>query len=183
MGTLSVLVLALALSADAFSVAVVVGTTCTGARQRFRLSWHFGLFQGLMPALGGLLGLGLRGVVSAWGPLLAAALLVGVGGHMAWEAWRAEPCRSGGPASDPTRGWSLLGLSVATSLDAFVAGTSLVLAGGDLVFAAPLIAVTTGLITLAGMLLGSLIAGLPSRALGVGAGLVLILLGLKEVLV
>jgi len=136
-----------------------------------------------MPVLGGLLGLILRGLVATWGPLVAAALLVGVGGHMAWEAWRVEPAHTGDPPrGDPTRGWSLMGLSVATSLDAFVAGAGLVLAGGNLLFAAPLIAVTTGLLTLAGMLLGALLSHLPSRALGVGAGVVLILLGLKEVL-
>ena len=50
--------IAVALGADAFSVAIGVGTylKVTTGRQRFRLSFHFGLFQFLMPIIGWLAG-------------------------------------------------------------------------------------------------------------------------------
>ena len=158
----ALLLLALALSVDAFSVAVALGGRYGSARQRFRLSFHFGLFQGLMPALGGLAGWGLRTLVASWGPWLAAGLLGAIGLRMIVLAWREEMAEERAANVDPTRGWSLLGLTVATSIDAFAAGTSLALAGANLVVAAPVIALTTGVITLAVVF---------SAVVGIGFGL------------
>ena len=51
-------IIALALAMDAFAVAVATGVTLkkVSPRQVFRLSWHFGLFQALMPIIGWTLG-------------------------------------------------------------------------------------------------------------------------------
>jgi putative Mn2+ efflux pump MntP len=48
------LLIALALAVDAFPVSIATGISLkrVNLRQRFRLSWHFGLFQGLMPVIG-----------------------------------------------------------------------------------------------------------------------------------
>lgn len=58
----SLLALAVALAMDAFAVAVATGVCLRAVtpRQTFRLAWHFGLFQTLMPVLGWTLGLTVR---------------------------------------------------------------------------------------------------------------------------
>ena len=56
MSIYEIIILALALAADAFSVGAAIGITHRKFRQIFRLSFYFGLFQALMPLLGVLLG-------------------------------------------------------------------------------------------------------------------------------
>jgi putative Mn2+ efflux pump MntP len=180
MAPLEVILLALALSADAFSVAAVVGVTACEPRQRFRLSFHFGLFQCLMPILGALLGHFLLVYVQAFDHWIAFGLLAGIGLKMVIEALRREKeaaCRPG----DPTRGWSLVGLSLATSIDAFGAGVgmAMVLSLPWLLLSASVIGITCGAITYAGMRTGALIQRLVGRKIEILGGLVLIGLGIR----
>jgi len=54
MNLLNILGIAVALAMDAFAVAIATGVSLkhVGFRQTFRLSWHFGLFQAMMPVIG-----------------------------------------------------------------------------------------------------------------------------------
>ncbi|MDZ7265214.1 MAG: manganese efflux pump, partial [candidate division KSB1 bacterium] len=54
MDTITILLIALALAMDAFAVAVASGVAlkAVSSRQTFRLAWHFGWFQFLMPVIG-----------------------------------------------------------------------------------------------------------------------------------
>ena len=93
--TLSHLILisiALGLAMDAFSVAIGVSIALGGTskRQTFRLAWHFGLFQALMPIIGWLAGTSVRPLIEGWDHWLAFTLLGVVGGHMIFES-RAQP--------------------------------------------------------------------------------------------
>ncbi len=177
MTVIETLLLALALGADAFSVAVAVGLTHASSRQLFRLSWHFGLFQALMPFLGAVGGAFLLrglGAVDHW---VAFAVLALLGGKMLWES--STPALAPGSASDPTRGWSLVGLSVATSLDAFGAGSGLAMTRASLWVSCPLIGIVTAFLTLAGMRLGSRLTRFAGRWAAAGGGLVLFGLGIR----
>ena len=177
MSWIDVVLLALALSADAFSVALAVGLRFSSPRQVFRLSWHFGLFQALMPLLGAVGGTALKKVVGDVDHYVAFALLAAIGIHMVWESRRAEG--RVGEARDPTRGLSLVGLSLATSVDAFGAGIGLGLSGAPLPSACATIGVTCGLCTLAGMHLASRAGPRLGRFSGVLGGVVLLLLAVK----
>ena len=76
--------LGFALAMDAFALAAGVGTSLAKAtkRQYFRLSWHFGLFQFLMPVLGWLLGSLAVGIVGSAGRWIASAILFILGVKM-----------------------------------------------------------------------------------------------------
>ena len=68
MDTISLLGIALALAMDAFAVALATGLSLnklTG-RHLFRLGWHFGLFQAMMPVLGWLAGLTVQQWIAAY---------------------------------------------------------------------------------------------------------------------
>jgi len=161
-----VLALAVGLGMDAMSVCMAVGVRWHGPRQKFRLAWHMGLFQFLMPLLGWVAGRPLAGAISKVGTFVAAGLVFAIGAKMLYEVIRAAP---GAVAegvehaaehglhvrpADPTRGWSLVGLSVATSIDALVAGFSLGLRGANVWVASLVIGVVAGLMALAGVVAG-----------------------------
>jgi putative Mn2+ efflux pump MntP len=123
MGLGEILALALALAMDAFAVAVGVGAKVgkVSFRQGFRLAWHFGFFQAGMPVLGWMTGSMVREYISAFDHWIAFALLLCLGLNMIKEAFE-----SGDQAlqKDPSKGLSLIALSVATSIDALAVGFS-----------------------------------------------------------
>ncbi len=172
-----VLLLALALSADAFSVALGVGLRYSGPRQLFRLSWHFGIFQALMPFVGAAGGKAIHELARGADHYLAFAVLAALGVRMLWESSRSDEAAAG--RGDPTRGLSLVGLSLATSIDALGAGIGLALVSASLLRSCLIIGVTAGLATLAGMLLGARVQRAAGRFAGALGGLVLLVLGVR----
>jgi len=155
-------------------VALAVGVTAAGLRPHFRLVWHFGLFQFMMPLIGRLGGEALVSVLGATNRFVAPLLLFSVAAHMLYAAG-AEEQRTG----DPTRGWSLVALSVATSLDALGVGFGLAWLEVSLLLPCFVIGVTASLMTFVGMRLGRRAGGvLGPWAERAGAG-VLIALGVK----
>lgn len=179
MGIGSIFLLALALAADAFGVGASIGLTHCRPRQVFRLSWHFGLFQALMPVLGALAGLWLREFVAATAPIVAGILLAIIGIKMLIDSIRTEKTPDD---CDPTRGWTLIGLSIAVSIDAFVAGISLAMLHAPLLPACVIIGVVAFVATAVAMLNSSLLR----KAFGKWAerfgGIVLLLLAAKAFL-
>ncbi len=151
MSVAEILLIAVALAADAFVVATSVGAAWPrgDGRQTFRIAFHFGLFQGLMPLLGWLLGDLLESWVEPWDHWLAFALLAFVGGRMVRGGGEQE-----GHEGDPSRGATLILLSVATSLDALAIGLTLALVGGDILTPAIVIAVVAALLSFVGIQLG-----------------------------
>jgi len=148
------------------SVCAAVGVRWHGAGQKFRLALHMGLFQFLMPILGWLAGVQLASLLRAFGMYLAAALVFAVGAKMFFEALKNRPGVVAESAEhvaekelhiksrDPTRGWSLLLLSVATSIDALVVGFSLGVRGIEIWQASIVIGAVAAMMALAGVIIG-----------------------------
>jgi len=179
MDLLTLLGIALALAMDAFAVALATGmnlATLTG-RHLFRLGFHFGLFQALMPVIGWLAGQAVQKQIAAWDHWIAFGLLGFVGGHMLWEAFTDDDDEK--PASDPTRGLSLVLLSVATSIDALAVGFSLSALGVSIWMPAVVIGLIAGVLTVVGMLLGRRAGNHWGPRVEIVGGLVLIGIGLK----
>lgn len=172
---------AVALALDAFSVAVATGVCLrrVSVRQNFRLSWHFGLFQALMPVAGWFAGLSFRVYIEAWDHWVAFVLLACVGLNMIRQALRApeDAC----PAADPTRGLSLVMLSLATSIDALAVGLSIAVIGGAIFIPALVIGLVAAGFTLIGLQLGQRLGRLSrlSRYAEMTGGLVLLAIGVK----
>jgi len=176
LSNLEILLLALALSADAFSVGAVVGLEHRAPRQIFRLAWHFGLFQALMPLAGALAGVALVDRIAAFDHFVAFGLLVAVGGRMiCGSCGEKEP----GKQRDPTRGLTLIGLSLAVSIDALAAGFTLAVERAPLVLSVVVIGLVAAIATVVGMLFAGRVQRLVGRRCELFAGLVLIGLGTK----
>jgi putative Mn2+ efflux pump MntP len=182
MAPLTLLGIAVGLAMDAFAVALGVGLTLATVtrRQAFRLAWHFGLFQFLMPVLGWLAGRTVERQIAAVDHWIAFALLAGIGGKMLYESGRdGAEARAAG---DPTRGWSLLVLSVATSVDALAVGLSLGLLRVRIWYPAAVIGVVAALLTAAGLRLGKRLGAIFGRRMEALGGVVLLAIGVKILL-
>ncbi len=178
MDAITLLGLALALAMDAFAVALGTGTVLarlTG-RHIFRLAFHFGLFQALMPVVGWLAGQAVVQFVSSWGHWIAFVLLALIGGRMIREALSAEEKPDD---RDPTRGLSLVMLSIATSIDALAVGFSLSVIGVSIWFPAFIIGLVAGVLTVVGMLVGRRLGDLWGPRVEILGGIVLIAIGVR----
>lgn len=179
MQTIETLLVALALGCDAFAVGMGVGTRFCSSRQVFRLSFHFGLFQFLMPLAGWLIGQNLVGWASRFGPLIAFGLLFFIGGKMCYESFRHNASQECRECQDPTRGFKLIILSVATSLDALGVGFSLGVLGRGLFVAAVWIGLIAGMMTWAAMKLGNRLSEKFGKHMERVGGLILMAIAVK----
>lgn len=180
MGFVELLLVSLSMATDAFAVCLGVGTTeqANGPRPLFRLSFHFGLFQFIMPVIGWLAGTTIEAYIRPIDHWLAFALLAFVGVRMI----RADPDCNGTPHnSDLTRGWRMVLLSIAVSIDALAIGLSLALMQVFIWYPAILIGVVTGLMSLVGLRLGHHLGRRFGRKMEIFGGLVLIGIGIRIV--
>jgi len=140
---------------DAFAVAIAGGISLktVGFRQYFRLSWHFGLFQALMPVIGWGAGTTIRGLIEHWDHWIAFGLLFLVGSNMIVASFRGKDADT--KRQDPSVGLTLIVLSVATSIDALAVGLSLSILNLSIWLPALLIGITAAIFTLAGLYIGS----------------------------
>lgn len=178
MDAITLIGLALALAMDAFAVALGTGAVLSSltGRHLFRLGFHFGLFQALMPVIGWLAGLTIIQWVEAWDHWIAFSLLAIIGGRMVYEAFSDEEKAND---RDPTKGLSLVLLSIATSIDALAVGFSLSVIGVSIWMPALVIGLVAGVLTIVGMLLGGRIGDRWGTRVEIFGGLVLIAIGIK----
>ena len=191
------MVTGLALGMDAMSVAAVIGMKWNGPHQKFRLAWHMGLSQFLMPCIGYALGQPLASYLSIYGKYAAAALVAALGGKMLLACAKSSGANAteNGPiaeevvakaiGSDPTRGFSLIALSVATSIDALVIGFSLSLRDvgafnwNHLLYDATIIGLIAALMTMIGTNVGQSMGTRFGKTAEITGALVLIALAIS----
>ncbi len=182
MDWISLIAVACALAMDAFAVAMVSGlrlNPLTG-RHIFRLAFHFGLFQALMPVIGWTAGNAVYRYISAADHWVAFGLLVFVGGRMIWGALHSDQDKR--TLNDPTSGWTLVMLSVATSIDALAVGLSLAMMGSSIIIPAIMIGLIAATFTVAGILLGRQIGSLWGKRVEALGGIILVTIGTKIVI-
>lgn len=178
MDLLEILMIAVGLSMDAFAVSLAVAAAgrAAGGRAAFRLSFHFGLFQFLMPVVGWHAGVRVAPLVSWLDHWIALVLLLIVGGRMIRAGVRTEATRF---PRDPTRGWTLVMLAVATSIDALAVGLSLAMLSGRIWYPALVIGVVTGSLVLVGVRVGNRFGARLGKRMEVAGGVILIAVGLR----
>jgi len=144
---------AFALGCDAFAVGLAVGTRNPCRRACFRLWFHFGLFQFLMPIIGWYVGNSIYEHLKEIDHWVAFVLMFVIATRMLRESLNDDKDEEGSNA-DPTRGWSLIGLSIATSMDALGVGFSMGIAQMALFKPAVIIGIIAAIMTYVGIRLG-----------------------------
>jgi putative Mn2+ efflux pump MntP len=175
----TILLIAIGLAMDCFAVSLGVGTagTATGARPTFRLFFHFGLFQAGMTLLGWLAGKTVVSYVASIDHWVAFTLLAFVGLRMIRGGLQKAGSEPAIP--DPSRGLTLVILSIATSIDALAVGLSLALLSVNVLWAALLIGGVSAILSLVGLLLGNQLGLRFGKAMEVLGGMILIGIGLR----
>jgi putative Mn2+ efflux pump MntP len=178
---LSILLIALALSADCFAVAlsgsIYIKTVSFAPILRTALT--FGAFQAAMPALGWLAGRTVVHFIAGYDHWVAFILLALVGGRMIWESFRP---RGNQRRIDISKGFLLVTLAVATSIDALAVGLTFAFLEVNIVIACLIIGVVAFGVTIAGFTLGRKVKtwlGKYAEAIG---GVILIAIGLRVLL-
>lgn len=181
MDLLPIFFIALSLSADCFAVALSGGIAMrtVSPAQMLRVSFAFGLSQFIMPILGWLAGRTIVGVISAYDHWATFGLLVIVGGRMIRESLRPEEDLRG---ADITRGLTLVGLSVATSLDSLAVGLSFAFLEVSIIMASLTIGIIAFIVTASGFLLSRKVSKLVGRRAKLVGGVILIAIGLRILL-
>jgi putative Mn2+ efflux pump MntP len=178
---LSVVLIAVGLSMDAFAVSITSGCTirCLKIKHAFRIALFFGLFQAIMPLIGWLAGMGLKNYVEAFDHWIAFVLLAFIGGKMIYEAvWITEVEKK----CDPLNLTILLGLAIATSIDALAVGVTFAFIKIPIITPALIIGLITFCISLGGVYIGNKIGNRLGSKMEVIGGLILIGIGLKILL-
>jgi putative Mn2+ efflux pump MntP len=170
--------IAFGLAADAFAVSVAASITIRdiNAGHVFRLSWHFGFFQFMMPVIGWFFGRTLHQWISYFDHWIAFVLLAFIGGKMLWESFSRIEYRH---RRDPTRGWLLIALSIATSIDALAAGLSLAFLNVSIWVPSVTIGVVAATMTAIGMKFGSRLGVRFGKWAEMSGGLVLAAIGVR----
>ena len=181
MGLLSLLILAVGLSMDAFAVSVCKGLSIRGSSRKASVlcgAW-FGGFQALMPLIGFFLGSLFAEAIEAFDHWIAFGLLALIGANMIREALSQEEEETDADLSVRT----MFLMAVATSIDALAVGISLAIAGAVNIFAAvALIGITTFVLSAIGVKVGNVFGSRYEKKAEFAGGVILILLGVKILL-
>lgn len=186
MGAVELLLLGIALSMDAFAV-TITNSFCYQGESRARLMLmpvFFGVFQGVMPLLGYFLGSLAADLVARFAGIISFVILGYIGGHMIWEAVKAM--RAGESGEEVAQGRltvaAVLIQAVATSIDAFGVGISLLASGANIAVAAPVIALTTFVCCVIALVVGKRFGSLLGDRAQIVGGIVLVAIGVKSLL-
>lgn len=172
-----VMLLAAALSMDAFAVSIGLGAKRAQAvlPLAIKAGVFFGIFQALMPLIGYLAGSGFLEYIEKVDHWVAFILLALIGGKMIYESF----CEEIGEDIKQVTTKVMFILAVATSIDALAAGFTLTLFDLEPLISVVLIGVTTFVFSFAGVYFGDKTGTyLESRAELLG-GLILVAIGVK----
>lgn len=183
MGFVELLLLAVGLSMDAFSVSV-----CKGLGMH-KVNWNvalalavaFGGFQAGMPVIGWALGSQFLWLIEPVDHWIAFFLLAFIGGNMIREALSGEEEDDGGPV-DHVDLPELLMLAIATSIDALTVGIAFASLSVNIWASVALIGVTTFAFSIAGVLIGNQFGMRYQHPAQIAGGIILILIGTKVLL-
>ena len=183
MGIAELVLLAVGLSLDAFSVAICkgLGMARINWKTTFEIALAFGLFQGGMPLIGWALGSQFLWLIEPVDHWIAFILLAIIGGGMIREALTDnEEIVRGTVDSVPLR--ELTVLAIATSIDALTSGIALASLEIDIVPAVCLIGVITFCFSFVGVIIGNRFGAKHHTVATFVGGVILILIGAKVLL-
>lgn len=180
MDVLEILLIAVGLAMDAFAVSV-----CKGLSMK-KMSWnkaiivglYFGIFQGLMPVIGFLLGTSFASLVIQIDHWIAFVLLGFIGGNMLKEAFSNESENR----NDNVDFKTMIVLAIATSIDALAIGITFAFLKVNLILSVLMIGIITFILSIIGVKIGNKFGDRYERKAEMAGGLILILMGIKILL-
>ena len=180
MSIFELLLIAVSMSMDAFAVSICKGLSVRKVEPKHCLAvggW-FGGFQGIMPVIGFVLTSLFAALITSVSHWIAFGLLLFIGGNMIRESMEKEEEE----VDDSFSFMTMLTLAVATSIDALAMGVTLNLSDANIWLAAPMIAVTTAILSPVGLKVGNIFGAKYKNKAELAGGIVLVGLGIKILL-
>ena len=179
MSPLSILLLGLAMSTDAFAAALGRGAGMRHARwpEALRTGLIFGIVEGLTPVIGWWLGSAAARHVEAWDHWIAFVLLCGLGLHLVWKALHEDEGHAG-ESAPPRSGLAATAIAgFATSIDAMAVGVGLAFVDVDIAVVAAVIGLCTFTLVSIGVMAGRALGTLIGKRAEIAGGVILVLVG------
>ena len=196
MGIAEFFLLAVALSMDAFAVAICAGLAMPefSIKKALTIGLYFGCFQAGMPLIGYFAAGLFADMITSYDHWIAFALLSFIGGKMMADSFKTKGCPDGGCLACARYGEcsksndqslkpsKMLPLALATSIDALAVGVSFAFLKVQIVPAVSLIGATTLVLSMAGVKIGNLFGGKFYSKAQLAGGIILVLIGLRILL-
>ncbi len=174
-----IIAVVLAMDASAVSLAAAASGYVKKPRAALRMSFHFAFFQFLMPIFGWVLGRSAMSFVASFDHLIAFILLIFVGSKMIRSGLKSSEKRI---KTDPSRSFTLIILSIATSIDAFAIGLSLAMLEVSIWYPSVIIGVITAILCMVAIKLGNKLKSIFGKRMEFFGGILLIVIGIRILL-
>lgn len=177
MNPIALLLLALAMSTDAFAAAIGKGAVLNRARlpDALKMGLIFGSIEAITPLIGWLIGQTASSYVETWDHWIAFFLLLVLGLHMIYEGLKPASDDEEKPTSQPFFKVALT--AVGTSIDAMAVGVSLAFVDVNIWLAAAMIGLATMTMVTVGVMLGRVVGAALGHRAEIFGGVTLIAVG------
>ena len=181
MSIIAIFFTSLALAMDAFAVSLSIGIKEKGNRIKTAITVgaYFGIFQGIMPLIGWLLGVNFSDYIIKFDHWIAFVLLTIIGGRMIYEAVKAND--EDEIKYELTMKIMIL-LAIATSIDALAIGVSFAFLSVNIILAVALISIITFITCFFGVITGKSLSKIVGNKAEIAGGIILIFIGIKILL-
>ncbi|MBN2271240.1 MAG: manganese efflux pump [Sedimentisphaerales bacterium] len=178
---ITIIIIAVGLAMDALAVSIVSGAAYRQlhVKHALRIALFFGAFQAVMPLIGSLAGLTLKGHIARYDHWIAFGLLTAIGAKMIYESFKIKEAEK---KFDPTSLITLLALAVATSIDALAVGITLSLITKSIIIAVTIIGVITFALSYLGVAIGKRFGHFFESKIEILGGAILIAIAVKILL-
>ena len=165
------------LAADACAVSLSSGLVIRHIKfnKALKIALAFGIFQGIMPLIGWFTSLSFRDLFIQTNHWIAFGLLAIIGGKMIYETFQTETEEKFNPLDN----YTLIGLAIATSIDALAVGLSLSVLKISILSTAAIIGIITFALSFISVYLGHRWGKLCKFKLEIIGGIILIFIGSK----
>lgn len=178
MNPISLILLALAMSTDAFAAAIGKGSSLHKPRlvEALRTGLIFGVIEAITPMIGWAVGQAATRWVQSWDHWIAFTLLVVLGLHMIYNGVKHDDEE---PEHKPEQHsfWILAVTALATSIDALAVGVGLAFVDVNIFVASAAIGLATLTMVTIGVMLGRVLGNVVGKRAEIIGGVVLMLVG------
>ena len=175
MEIIAIISIAIALSFDSFAVSATCGFILPNikAKQILKIAFFFAVFQGVFPLLGWLIGEGIQKFYADY-HYFSAAIFIAIGVKLVYSGFSANPVKK---PINPTNTIVLIGLSIATSVDAFLTGIGFSFVDFKIILSMVIIALVTFILSIIGAYIGNKAHKLIKIRFDIIGGIILIIFG------
>lgn len=175
MGIVEILLVSISLAMDAFAVSVAKGLSIfkINYKKSIIIALYFGIFQAIMPVFGYLLGNSFGTIILKIDHYIILILLLIIGISMIKEAFNKEEY------DDDISFKSMIGLAIATSIDAFAIGITFSFLKVNIVISCLIIGIITFILSFIGVNIGTKVKNKYGNFTTIIGGIILIVIGIK----